>query len=140
MDIYENELENEGEINIPRITTHPAKFLDDKKLQKPLLKLNSLRLDNKLISSSKNDNYLNPYDKFNLTERINKYKINLKNDDLNSATTKFSMGSVNDKIKKVTFSTVEIIRIENYKKYNKINTIKKNEENISINESNCTIF
>ena len=50
------------------------------------------------------------------------------------------MGSVNDKIKKVTFSTVEIIRIENYKKYNKINTIKKNEENISINESNCTIF
>ena len=79
-------------------------------------------------------------DKFNTTIKINKYKINLKNKDINSTTTKLSNGSANDKIKKVTFSTVEIIRVKNYKKYNKLNTSKKNE-NISFNLDNkCKIY
>ena len=48
---------------------------------------------------------------------------------------------MNDKIKKVTFSTVEIIRIENYKKYNKINVIKKNENyNNTQSNNNCISF
>ena len=50
------------------------------------------------------------------------------------------MGSINDKIKKVTFSTVEIIRIENFKRYNKMNTLKKNENNILSTFSNCKLF
>ena len=140
MDICETEIESEGKINIPKITTNPTKFFDNKIVKNPLLKLNSLRLYNKLISPSKFDTYLNPYNKFNLRERISKNEINLKNDDLNSASTKYSVGSINDKIKRVTFSTVEIIRVEKYKKYNKLNTMKKNEENISINKSNCILF
>ena len=48
---------------------------------------------------------------------------------------------MNDKLKKVTFSTVEIIRVANYKKYNKLNTIKKNVNNNSwIGDQNCFIF
>ena len=51
-------------------------------------------------------------------------------------------------MKKVTFSTVEIIRVEKYKKYNALcnfskNQIKKNMEEVKQNEnesSNCIIF
>ena len=69
---------------------------------------------------------------------MDKYKINYK--DINLLTTKFSIDSINDKIKKVTFTTVEIIRVENYKKYNKLNTTKKNENYNSFKEDNCAII
>ena len=61
------------------------------------------------------------------------------NRDINIATTKASEVSINDKIKKVTFTTVEIIRVDNYKKYNKLNTSKKKENYNSFIDDNCTI-
>ena len=77
-------------------------------------------------------------DILNNTVRYDKYKYNIKSDDSNSTTSK---SSINDKFKKVTFSTVEIIRVANYKKYNKLNTIKKNVNNYSwLTEQNCFIF
>ena len=39
-----------------------------------------------------------------------------------------SINSNNDKIKKVTFSTVEIIRIKNYKQFNKLNSYKTDDK------------
>ena len=53
-----------------------------------------------------------------------------------------------ESVKKVTFSTVEIIRVKKYKKYNALSTfsknlIKKNMEEMKQNynnESNCSIF
>ena len=81
----------------------------------------------------------------NTIYRINTY--NIKNNDCNSITTS---SSNNDKsVKKVTFSTVEIIRVEKYKKYNAVNNyskidIEKNMQEIKNNpnddESTCLIF
>ena len=62
----------------------------------------------------------------------------------NSITTNNSIGE--KVVKKVTFSTVEIIRVENYKKYNarcsfSKEIIKKNMEEMKQNESEvCSIF
>ena len=63
----------------------------------------------------------------------------------NSITTNCSYGEKG--VKKITFSTVEIIRVENYKKYNASsnyskNLIKKNMEEMKGNENNsaCLIF
>ena len=74
-----------------------------------------------------------------------KKKLNRKLDDYNSITTTTSYGEKS--VKKVTFSTIEIIRVENYKKYNKIlnfskKLIKKNMEEVNKNkkDSNCLIF
>lgn len=82
---------------------------------------------------------------------INKlYRINTiknKNYDCYSITTN---SSYNDKnVKKVTFSTIEIIRVEKYKKHNAKNNfskiaIQKNMEEIKKNQNNdgttCFIF
>ena len=135
MDNYETEIEYEGKINIPNITINTNKFFKEKALKFSLLRINSVQTNESLnLSNDLID------DKFNTTIKINKYKINLKNKDINSTTTKLSSGSANDKIKKVTFSTVEIIRVKNYKKYNKLNTSKKNE-NISFNlDDKCKIY
>ena len=78
------------------------------------------------------------------------YRINTtksKNYDCYSITTN---SSYNDKnVKKVTFSTVEIIRVEKYKKYNAKNNfskiaIQKNMEEVKNNQNNdeskCFIF
>ncbi len=83
---------------------------------------------------------LNWVTNFNCTTKIKTYRNSLKSEDNSSYTTKFSMGSIHEKIKKVTFSTVEIIRIENFKRYNKMNTLKKNENNILSTFSNCILF
>ena len=84
-----------------------------------------------------------------LKQKNKLYRINTsknKNFDCYSITTS---SSYNDKsVKKVTFSTVEIIRVEKYKKYNAMNnisktTIQKNMEevkNSSNEESTCFIF
>ena len=98
-------------------------FLEDKKRFKQSLKIN------------------------NKINRINTH-INKKNNfDCYSITTSTSY---NDKtVKKVTFSTVEIIRVEKYKKYNAMNNyskacIQKNMEDVKNNnindESTCFIF
>ena len=83
-----------------------------------------------------------------LKNKINRINtINSKNFDCYSITTS---SSYNDKaVKKVTFSTVEIIRVEKYKKYNaknnfsKINIQKNMEEfknNNTTDDSSCLIF
>ena len=76
-------------------------------------------------------------------KNINKLKLN----HCNSITTTTSYREKS--VKKVTFSTVEIIRVEKYKKYNansnfSKNLIKKNMEEVKQqndnNESTCSIF
>ena len=138
VDYFEPEIENEGTINVPKITVKPTKFLNDIKRSIPLLRLNSFK-SNKRESHKLCENN-QTYDKFNYTTRINKNKINLKNEDIISETTKASRTSLNYKIKRVTFSIVEIIRVENYKKYNKLNTMKKMENHKRDSENYCTVF
>ena len=91
---------------------------------------------------------------FNLDEFIHKENNSRKNKfnikvspfkHCNSITTNSSYGE--KAVKKVTFSTVEIIRVKNYKKYNASlnfskNLIKKNMEEMkeNENESGCSIF
>ena len=103
--------------------TNKNLFLEDKKRLKQSLKVN------------------------NKIDRISTIKNKKKNFDCYSITTS---SSYNDKtVKKVTFSTVEIIRVEKYKKYNAMNNyskayIQKNMENVKNNnindESTCFIF
>ena len=77
--------------------------------------------------------------------RINTCRM--KNYDCYSITT--STSDIDKSVKKVTFSTVEIIRVEKYKRYNAINSysktaIQKNMEEIknsaNNDESMCFIF
>ena len=103
--------------------TNKNLFLEDKKRLKQSLKVN------------------------NKIDRISTIKNKKKNFDCYSITTS---SSYNDKtVKKVTFSTVEIIRVEKYKKYNAMNNyskayIQKNMEDVKNNnindESTCFIF
>ena len=60
---------------------------------------------------------------------IKNYISKLKSVGSNSTT---SINSNNDKIKKVTFSTVEIIRIKNYKQFNKLNSYLADEKKIKL--------
>ena len=132
------EEENEGKINAPKIMNISRQSLFDKKS-----KLDGCErkfFSSKSVNPFFSDNGCFEDEKLNNTVIIDKSKFFLKNDDNNSTT---SQSSMNDKIKKVTFSTVEIIRVKNYKRYNKINTAKKNEEEEN-NKSNpyygCVLF
>ena len=135
----ENELDiDEGFINkIPTSINISNKFLSESKFclkhcRKNSIVINRLNIPNKLFEKDFDNEILNN------TVRYDKYKYNIKSEDSNSTTSKSSM---NDKLKKVTFSTVEIIRVANYKKYNKVNTIKKNiNNNTWLIEQNCIIF
>ena len=136
----ENELDtDEGIINkIPISINISNKFLSESKsclkkhCRKNSIVINRLNIPNKLSEKDFDNDILNN------TVRYDKYKYNIKSEDSNSTTSK---SSINDKFKKVTFSTVEIIRVANYKKYNKLNTIKKNVNNYSwLTEQNCFIF
>ena len=80
--------------------------------------------------------------------RNNTYKTK---EECNSITTDSSSSNKKERIKKVTFSTVEIIRVEKYKKYNAINNfsktnIEKNMEEVKNNIYNkdnkpsCLVF
>ena len=135
MKINYNEDDNEGEINIPKVMK-----LSNKSFLYKKMKLDSYRknnLSNITVKSFLSDTNYDNNDKLNNTVIIDKNKFFLKNEDNNSTTSKSSM---NDKIKKVTFSTVEIIRVKNYKRYNKLNTAKKNENYNDSFDINCTIF
>ena len=130
---YEDD--NEGKINIPKVMK-----LSNKSFLYKKMKLDSYRknnLSNISVKSFLSDTNYDNNDKLNNTVIIDKNKFFLKNEDNNSTTSKSSM---NDKIKKVTFSTVEIIRVKNYKRYNKLNTAKKNENYNDSFDINCTIF
>ena len=129
------EIENEGIINRPKIMKlsslsfmNKKDKLDDKKIKNSSsTNMSSIFLDN---NSEDNNEQLNN------TIIIDRNKFFFKNEDNNSTITK---SQINEKIKKVTFSTIEIIRVKNYKRYNKLNTAKKNEDKIS-SYNNCILI
>ena len=88
-----------------------------------------------LNNSTKKDqrNSINnvPINKINNKIFIKNYISKLKSVGSNSTT---SINSNNDKIKKVTFSTVEIIRIKNYKQFNKLNSYLADEKKNKISK------
>ena len=140
MDKYEEvEVEDEGIINIPRGNIQAIKFFNNKILESAIIRKNSLKFDKINIVQSLSLNFNQP-NKFKFTKRNDKINLIEKNEDLNSATTKISNRSTTEKIKKVTFSTVEIIRVENFKKYNKLNIIKKSIDDNTSSDNNCIIF
>ena len=138
---YNNEKEKESEegiINmVPKSINIYNKFLCDKKTTPhKFYKKNSLSINTLNIPSNIGEKDYSKNSILN-TVRVDKYKYKLKFEDSNSTATK---SSINDKLKKVTFSTVEIIRVENYKKYNKLNAIKKSINNSWIDYNDCLIF
>ena len=75
------------------------------------------------------------------TIEINKHRVKLKRTESNSTT---SVNTNTEKIKRVTFSTIEIIRIQNFKQFNRLNSYKYDEIKIEKNSwsltDNCGIF
>ena len=76
------------------------------------------------------------------TIEINKHRVKLKRTESNSTT---SVNTNTEKIKRVTFSTVEIIRIKNFKRFNKLNSytndeIKSEKNNNNYLMDNCNVF
>ena len=138
MDKYKDEVEDEGIINIPRTNSQKMKFFN-KILDPSIIRQNSLKFVNNNHAPLLRLNFNQP-NQINFNQKFEKNKLSLKNEDLNSATTKISNGSTNEKIKKVTFSTVEIIRVENFKKYNKLKIIKKSINNNTSLDSICIMF
>ena len=133
------ESDNEGVIiNTPKIMTLSNKSSIDKKINSEDYK--KFSLSDKRISSflldNQNDN-CDRIEKKNKTVIIDKNKFFMKNDDNNSTTSK---SSINDKIKKVTFSTIEIIRVKNFKRFNKLNSAPKNEEINESDNANCIMY
>ena len=133
------ESDNEGVIiNTPKIMTLSYKSSIDKKFNSEDYK--KFSLSDKKISSflldNDNDNF-DKNEKKNKSLIIDKNKFFMKNDDNNSTTSK---SSINDKIKKVTFSTIEIIRVKNFKRLNKLNSAPKNEEIHESDNTNCIIY
>ena len=69
---------------------------------------------------------------------LRKHFTKLKSIGSNSTT---PISSNNEKIKKVTFSTVSIIRIKNYKRYNKLNSYRSDEVRNNWDKTEgCNIF
>ena len=134
----EADIEYEGSITIPEITIKPTIFSKESN-NIHIMRINTLPKLKKSISNFTGFcTEIQIEDKLNLTTKIDRFRMDY-NRDINIATTKASEGSINDKIKKVTFTTVEIIRVDNYKKYNKLNTFKKKENYNSFIDDNCTI-
>ena len=86
----------------------------------------SYRLINNSVKTDQRNSINNiPINTINNKMFIKNYISKLKSVGSNSTT---SINSNNDKIKKVTFSTVEIIRIKNYKQFNKLNSYLTDEK------------
>ena len=131
-------VEHEGNIKIPEITIKPTIFSKESNINYHIIRINTSPKPKESISNFTDvSNEIRIKDKLNLTTKIDRFRMDY-NRDINSTTTKTSE-EPNDKIKKVTFSTVEIIRVFSYKKYNKLNTSKKNENYNSFIDDNCTI-
>ena len=135
------EIESEGNVNsIPSSINITNKFLSDKNTSFVFSRNNSFILNQLNISNISRDLKYKDFNiKKNKTMKNEKYKYNIKTEDVNSITTK---SSINYKLKKVTFSTVEIIRVTNYKRYNKFNSYKRADfNNFSwFYHKNCFIF
>ena len=132
--------EPEGEINIPKVMDLSNKC----SINSTNKKFNSsIFQKRRSLSTTTAPSFISNYSFYgkgliNNSPIIDKNKFFMKNEDNNSTTSK---SSFNDKIKKVTFSTVEIIRVKNYKRYNKMNASKKVENEEDSGENiNCLIF
>jgi hypothetical protein len=135
----DNELDNERVIiNTPKIMTLSNKSSIDKKLNSDDYK--KVSLSDKRVSAFllDNDNNFERNEKKTKTVKFDGNEFFMKNDDNNSTTCKSSNND--DKIKKVTFSTIEIIRVKNYKRLNKINSAPKIEEVDESDKTNCIIY
>ena len=102
----------------------------------------SYRLINNSAKTDQRNSINNiPINTINNKMFIKNYISKLKSVGSNSTT---SINSNNDKIKKVTFSTVEIIRIKNYKQFNKLNSYlteeKRNKSSKMKNNEMCCII
>ena len=102
----------------------------------------SYRLINNSTKTDQRNSINNiPINTINNKMFIKNYISKLKSVGSNSTT---SINSNNDKIKKVTFSTVEIIRIKNYKQFNKLNSYltdeKRNKSSKIKNNEMCCII
>ena len=96
----------EGKINnIPKTINTSNRFLNNTIPKEQKNSINNVPLNSKVFLKS--------------------YISKLKSVGSNSTT---SINSNNEKIKKVTFSTVEIIRIKNYKQFNKLNSYLTDEK------------
>ena len=96
----------EGKINnIPKTINTSNRFLNNTIPKDQKNQINNVPLNSKVFLKS--------------------YISKLKSVGSNSTT---SINSNNEKIKKVTFSTVEIIRIKNYKQFNKSNSYLTDEK------------
>lgn len=135
---YDNEIE-EGTINIPKAMNISNHNFIERNLKFEHFRQNSLSIYNNKFNSFMLEKDLENKDIVNSSFRMEKYKYNIKNEDNTSTTCK---SSNNDSLKKVTFSTVEIIRVANYKKYNKLNSTKKNENEYKDGDDDniCFIF
>ena len=76
MDNYETEIENEGKINIPKITTIPTKFLEDKNIPIPFYRINSLQAKTKNIELDLKDCVFKSG--YKLNTKIKTYRNSLK--------------------------------------------------------------
>ena len=133
------ESDNEGVIiNTPKIMTLSNKSSIDKKLNSDDYK--KVSLSDKRVSAFllDNDNNFERNEKKTKTVKFDGNEFFMKNDDNNSTTCKSSNND--DKIKKVTFSTIEIIRVKNFKRLNKLNSAPKNEEIHESDNTNCIIY
>ena len=117
--------ESEGIVNTPKV----MKLTTSKTLNTYL----SIDQYKKVSYSSKN---IKP---FKLNPLINK-----RNSDITLKSNKLKKNSASispqKKKKTVSFSRVQVVRVKNYKKYNKLNTSPKNEENIDTDSYNCILF
>ena len=136
------ESDNEGVIiNTPKIMSLSNKSSIDKNLNSDDYKKVSLsdkRVTSFLLDNDKDTDKFDRKENKNKTVIIDKSKFFVKNDDNNSTTSKSSNND--DKIKKVTFSTIEIIRVKNFKRFNKLNSSPKNEEINESDNTNCIIY
>ena len=134
-----NEFDNEKIIiNTPKIMILSNKSSLDKKLNSDDYKKVSLSDKNISAFLLDNDKNFERNVKKTNTIKFDKNDYFMKNDDNNSTTYKSSNND--DKIKKVTFSTVEVIRVKNFKRLNKLNSAPKNEEINESDNTNCIIY
>jgi len=132
MDEFSDEEGNEGIVNTPKVMVLTSSISNE---------ISPLKLDI--------DNYRQ---KSGSSKNIISFKLdpihNINDNRLSNKKSKFykkssTSQSPDDKKKKtVSFSSVQVYRIKNYKKFNKLNTSKVNEDinNGEPNSENCILF
>ena len=116
--------ESEGIINTPKVMN-----LTSNKAQHNYLNLEQYK---KVSHSSKNIKL------FKLDTDNNKIKTEIKIKKSKFKKLSSSISPQKQK-KRVSFSSVQVVRVKNYKKYNKINTSPK-KDNIDTDSYNCILF